>query len=97
VQTDFVWDFDQRFKDVMGRLNFQIMDRKNKEWFIARLLPHISRTLIQHKVTSHSKALEIVMKLEAYLTRDIGGMKQVQMQLDALKIKLVELTKRREK
>jgi hypothetical protein len=37
------------------------------------------------------------MKLEASLTGDIGGMAQVQMQLDALTIQLVELTKGREK
>jgi hypothetical protein len=30
-----VWEFDQRFKTLAGRLNFQIPDEKNKEWFIA--------------------------------------------------------------
>jgi hypothetical protein len=41
VQTEPVWDYDQRFKDLMGRLTFQIPDQENKEWFIAVLLPHI--------------------------------------------------------
>jgi hypothetical protein len=34
VQTKSIWEFDQRFKDVMGRLTFHIPDQKNKEWFI---------------------------------------------------------------
>jgi hypothetical protein len=42
VQTESVWDFDQRFKDVMGRLTFQIPDQQHQEWFIAGLLPHIA-------------------------------------------------------
>ena len=35
------WEFDQRFKTLIGRLNFQIPDEQNKEWFIVSLLPHI--------------------------------------------------------
>jgi hypothetical protein len=89
--------FHQHFKDVMGRLNFQIPDQQHQEWFIAGLLPHIQRPLIQQKVTSQPEALEIAMKLEASPTGDIGGMAQVQTQLDALTIQLVELTKGREK
>jgi hypothetical protein len=65
VQTESIWDFDQRFKDVMGRLTFQIPDQQHQEWFIAGLLPHIRRPLIQQKVTSQPEALEIAMKLEA--------------------------------
>jgi hypothetical protein len=36
-----VWEFDQRFKTLKSRLNFQIPDEQNKEWFIIALLPHI--------------------------------------------------------
>jgi hypothetical protein len=35
VQTKSVWDFNQRFKDVMGILNFQILDQQHQEWFIS--------------------------------------------------------------
>jgi hypothetical protein len=41
VQNESVWDYDQRFKDLMGRLTFQIPDQQHQEWFIAGLLPHI--------------------------------------------------------
>jgi hypothetical protein len=47
VQNESVWEFDQRFKDVMGRLTFQIPDQQHREWFIAGLLPHIHSPLIQ--------------------------------------------------
>jgi hypothetical protein len=97
VQTKSVWDYDQHFKDVMGRLTFQILDQQHQEWFIARLLPHIRRPLIQQKVTSQPEALEIAMKLEASPIGDMGGMIQFQMQFNALTIQLTELTKGREK
>jgi hypothetical protein len=53
--------------------------------------------LIQKKVVLQPKALEIVMKLEASPVGDSGGMVQVHMQLDALMIQLVEITKGKEK
>jgi hypothetical protein len=59
VQTESLWDFDQRFKDVMGILTFQIPDQQHQEWFISRLLPHIRRSVIQQKVTLQLEALEI--------------------------------------
>jgi hypothetical protein len=47
VQTKFVWEFDQRFKFVMGRLTFKIIDQQHREWLIVGLLPHIHGPLIQ--------------------------------------------------
>jgi hypothetical protein len=84
VQTESVWDYDQRFKDLMGRLTFQILDQQHREWFIAGLLPHIHFPLIQQKVVSQPEALEIVMKLEASPVGDGGGMAQVQTQVSFL-------------
>jgi hypothetical protein len=78
VQTKSVWDFDQRFKDIMGRLNFQIHDQQHREWFIGGILPHIRRPLVQQKVTLQPEALEIIMKLESSLVGDSGGMAQFQ-------------------
>jgi hypothetical protein len=42
-----VWEFDQRFKTLTGRLNFQIPDEQKKQWFIGALLPHIKVPLMQ--------------------------------------------------
>ena len=41
LSTEFVWDFDHRFKMLMAKVNFQMSDVKHKEWFIVALLPHI--------------------------------------------------------
>jgi len=78
VQTELVWDFDQIFKDVMGRITFQIRYRQNREWFIAGLLPHIHGPLIQKKVASQYEVSEIIMKLEASPVGDSAWMAKVQ-------------------
>jgi hypothetical protein len=97
VQNESIWDYDQRFKDVMGRLKFHIPNQQHQEWFIAGLLPHIRCPLVQQKVMSRPEALEIAMKLEASLVVDGVELAQVQTQLAALKIKLEELTKEKDK
>jgi hypothetical protein len=77
VKNKSVWDSDQRFKDLMGRLTFQIPNQQHQGWFILGLLPHIHRLLIQQKVVSQPEVLEIAMKLEAPPIGDSGGMTQV--------------------
>ena len=47
-----VWDFDQRFKTLLGQVNFEFPLQQHQEWFIAALLPHIQLPLVQQKVTS---------------------------------------------
>jgi hypothetical protein len=47
-----VWEFDHRFKTLIGHLSFQIPYEQNKEWFIAALLPHIRVPLMQQKIAS---------------------------------------------
>jgi len=78
MQIESVQEIDQRFKDVMGRLTFQIHNQQHREWFIAGALPRIHDPLIQHKVMSHLEALDIAMKLESSPIRDSVGMEQVQ-------------------
>jgi hypothetical protein len=47
-----IWEFDQRFKTLIGRLTFQIPDEQNKEWFIVALLPLIRVPLMKHNISS---------------------------------------------
>ena len=47
-----VWDFDQRFKTLLGQVNFVFPVQQHQEWFIATLLPRIRLPLMQQKVTS---------------------------------------------
>jgi hypothetical protein len=78
VQIESAWDYDPCFKDVMGILTFHILDQQHQEWFIAGLLPHIRRPLIQHRLVWQLEALEMVMKLESSPIGDTRGMEQVQ-------------------
>lgn len=63
-----VWDFDQRFKVLMGQVSFSISDAQHKDWFIYTFLPHVRVPLMQQKVQTKAKALEIDMNLEAFLS-----------------------------
>jgi hypothetical protein len=35
--VELVWEFDQRFKTLIGHLILEIPDEQNKEWFIVSL------------------------------------------------------------
>ena len=47
-----IWDFDQRFKTLLGQVNFEFPAQQHREWFIDALLPYIWLPLMQQKVTS---------------------------------------------
>ena len=57
----------------MAKVSFQMLDVQHKELFIAVMLPHICIPLMQQKIVSQSKALELAMKLEASLIRETGA------------------------
>ena len=44
--NEIISDFDQRFKTLMARFNFQMSDVQHKEWFIIVLFPHIRQPLM---------------------------------------------------
>ena len=39
--NETIWEFNQRFKILMVRVNFDMSDVQHKEWFIVALVPHI--------------------------------------------------------
>ena len=65
--NETIWNFDQEFKTLMDRVRFQMSDVQHKECFITVLVPHIKQPLMQQKIATQSKALEIGRKLEASL------------------------------
>ena len=72
-------------------------DVQHKEWFIAALLPHIRGPLMQQNIVMQTKALELVMKLEASPSGDgATGMIQIQSQLANLTIQLQEIKRGKE-
>ena len=52
LPTEFVWDFDQRFKTLISKASFQMSDVQHKEWFFAAFLPYISTMLMQKNIVS---------------------------------------------
>ena len=69
-------------------------DIQHKEWFIAALLSHIILPLMQQKIATQSKALEIAMKLEASLVgENVVGMSQIQTLLENLTLQLQDIKK----
>jgi hypothetical protein len=92
--VELVWDFDHRLKTLMGRLNFQIPDEKNKEWFIAALLPHIIFPLMQQNIDSQAEALDIIMKLElSPMGESSLGMSQILSHLTSLSLQVEDMKK----
>jgi hypothetical protein len=89
-----IWEFDQRFKTLTGRLTFQIPDEHNKEWFSVSLLPHIRVPLMQQKISSQAEALEIAMKIESTpIGESISGMSQILSQLTSLSMQVEYMKK----
>jgi hypothetical protein len=75
-------------------LTFQILDEKNKEWFIASLLPHIKVPLMQQNIASQAEALEISMNLESSpMGESISGMSQILSQLTSLSLQVEDMKK----
>jgi len=60
-----VWEYAQRFRDIMGRLNFIIHETTHREWFISGLLLLTGILLMQQKIETPREALEQVMRIES--------------------------------
>lgn len=87
MNGESTWDFNQRFKVLMGQVSFDISDAHHEDWFIVVLLPHIRVLLTQQKVATQAEALETAMKMEASPIGDTRvGMAQIQNQLAKLTI-----------
>ena len=62
----------------MAKVSFQMSDVNHKERFIVVLLRQIQIPLTQHKIVSQEEYMEITMKLESLLIREINaGMMQI--------------------
>ena len=56
LRNQYTWEFDKRFKVLMDRFTFYIVDEQHKEWFIAGLLPHKHFPLKKQNTKSQSNA-----------------------------------------
>jgi len=46
-QSDSIWDIDQRFKHLKGKLKYLINDMQHRKLFVNSLLPHLKYPLRQ--------------------------------------------------
>ena len=72
-------------------------DVQHKELFIMKLVAHIRMSLMQHKIATQSKALEIAIKLEASrIGKNVVGLNQIQKQLENLTLQWKDIKKCKE-
>jgi hypothetical protein len=57
-----IWDIDQKFKTLKGKLKYPISDMHHRQLFINSLLPHFP--LRQQKFQNQVEALRVAMQLE---------------------------------
>ena len=54
---EFIWDIDQKFKTLKGKLKYPIFDMQHTQFFINSLLPHFKYPLRQQKFQTQAEAL----------------------------------------
>ena len=59
-----VWDIDQRFKRLKGKLKYLMTEMQHRHLFINSLLPHLKYPLRQHKFQTQAEALQVALQLE---------------------------------
>jgi hypothetical protein len=62
--SEFVWEIDQRFKHLKGKLKYVMIDMQHRHLFVNSLLPHLKYPLRQHKFQSQEKDLQEALQLE---------------------------------
>jgi hypothetical protein len=59
-----VWEIDQRFKHLKGKLKYSITDMQHRKLFVNSLLPHLKYPLRQQKFQNQAEALQAALQLE---------------------------------
>ena len=59
-----VWEIDQRFKRLKGKLKYLMTEMKHWQVFVNSLLPHLKYPLRQQKFQMQAKALQETLQLE---------------------------------
>jgi hypothetical protein len=54
---EFVWEIDQRFKHLKGKLKYAMTDMQHRNLFVNSLLPHLKYPLRHHKFQNQAEAL----------------------------------------
>jgi hypothetical protein len=59
-----VWEIDQRFKRLKGKLKYLMTDMQHRHLFVNSLLPHLKYPLRQQKFQTQAEALQAALQLE---------------------------------
>jgi hypothetical protein len=58
-----VWEIDQRFKQLKGKLKYIMKDMKHRHLFVNSLLPHLEYPLRNRKFQTQAEALQASLQL----------------------------------
>jgi hypothetical protein len=61
---ELVWEIDQRFKQLKGKLKYLMNEMQHRHLFANSLLPHLKYPLRQQKFQMQPKALPAALQLE---------------------------------
>jgi phage terminase large subunit len=61
---ELVWEIDQRFKRLKGKLKYVKTNMQHSHMFINSLLPHLKYLLRQQKFKIQEEALHAILQLE---------------------------------
>jgi hypothetical protein len=59
-----VWEIDQRFKQLKGKLKYLMIDMQHRHLFVNSLLPHLKYPLRQQNFQKQAEALQATLQLE---------------------------------
>lgn len=63
LPSETPWELDQRLKCTICEANMTLTDGQHHKWFVASLMPHLRNVLLQQRLTTQAKALEIAIGL----------------------------------
>jgi hypothetical protein len=61
---EFVWEIDQNFKHLKGKLKYVMIDMQHRHLFVNSLLPHLKYQLRQQKFQDQAENLKEALQLE---------------------------------
>ena len=62
--SESVWEIEQRFKHLKGKLKYVMTDMQDRHLFVNSLLPHLKYPLRQQKFQTQEEALQATLQLE---------------------------------
>jgi hypothetical protein len=58
---EYVWEIDQRFKQLKGKLKYLMTEMQHQHLFVNSLLPHLKYPLQQQKFQMQAEALQVAL------------------------------------